>query len=225
MLFTGLFEFDCGISITDDIELLIILQTTVICVSLIFIQLIGFLSSSHYSIFGSVRAVFSEVSNAATNSVLLMLAIETSSGADWESFNFLQDSYSFSILNIFLTVVSVMQLFIDAQRSPVDLIEVEGEIVAGYNTEISAGNVLLIYFSEYFHLFNAAILFTLSNFNNNILLDVFTLLTNLYTLDILFLNSSFVDNIFMCVNNLSSFISLKRVYIKVTPTFYICLTF
>ena len=82
MFFTGLFEFDCGLSLTDDIEFLIIIQISVICLSLIFIQLIGYLSSSHFAVFGGMRAVFSEVSNAATNTILTMLALESTAGSD-----------------------------------------------------------------------------------------------------------------------------------------------
>ena len=41
-----------------------------------------------------------------------------------------------------------------SQRSPADLIENEGELVAGYNLEYSAADLLVIYFSEYFHLYN-----------------------------------------------------------------------
>jgi NADH:ubiquinone oxidoreductase subunit H len=79
------------------------------------------------------------------------------------------------LLNLLVLVSSCLELFVVAQRSPVDLIEVEGELVAGYNVEISGANVLIIYFSEYFHLFNAGFTFVLSVLNLSGLQDALSI--------------------------------------------------
>ncbi len=160
LIFSDLFSFGVGVSLYDDAELIILIQLTLTTLSCISVTLIGYLSGSKYGMIGSIRLAMSEISVDAAVMVINSLLFYNCSGFDYDS---VLTSQAVSA-NIFLLAVvagflHIFQLFIAAQRSPIDLIEVEGELVAGYNTEYSGPDVLVIYFSEYFHLFNGALHF------------------------------------------------------------------
>lgn len=113
-----------------------------------------------------------------------------------------------------LIVIAFIQLFISAQRAPIDLIEVEGEIVAGYNTEISGANVLVIYFTEYFHLFNAAIAFSLCIGNFNIYVDFISFIfciTPQINIDYIYIHVNFI-NFFMHIEYTITYVYVCTCY-------------
>lgn len=78
----GSFEFDCGLTLVDDIEFLVLLQNIFCSMGACFIECIGFLSSSRYSLFGAIRAVFSEISIAILNTFFYIVVMEASNGLD-----------------------------------------------------------------------------------------------------------------------------------------------
>lgn len=107
---------------------------------------------------GSLRLAVSEISVDAAVMLINSFLFYNCSGFDYNNAFISQNqSANIMLLGIVLGFLHVFQMFISAQISPIDLIEVEGELVAGYNTEYSGPDVLVIYFSEYFHLFNAAL--------------------------------------------------------------------
>ena len=144
----------------DDAELVILMQAICSGICCFMVILLGYLSGSKYAIMGAVRAVVSEVSNDTTSLLVNATVYAFASGLSYESLYFTQTTVLFIFVLPFLLIISLFHLFIAAQRSPLDLIEVEGELVAGYNIEFSGADVLVIYFSEYFHLFNAAFQFS-----------------------------------------------------------------
>ncbi len=160
LLFADLFQYGVGVSLYSDIELVVFIQTILSGVACLSVLLIGYLSGSKYGMIGSIRLAVSELSNDTALFISNGVVFYNSTGLDYESVLCSQAGTSnISLLAVIYASSSIFHVFISAQRSPLDLIEVEGELVAGYNTEYSGPDVLVIYFSEYFHLFNAAVQF------------------------------------------------------------------
>nr|AZF99022.1 NADH dehydrogenase subunit 1 [Megalodontes spiraeae] len=109
----------------------------------------GWSSNSNYSLLGMLRGVVQVISYEVILSFLFMLLI------------LLVDSYSFIDfmnyqLNIWfmfmLTPISLIWLICmvaETNRSPFDFSEGESELVSGFNTEYSGGGFVLIFLSEY----------------------------------------------------------------------------
>ena len=136
-------------------EFIIILQ--VICGSLacLFIIYIGYFSGSKYSFMGSVRSLISESSNDTAALFIFLVVFCLSNGTSYSALFILLGIIIFIFIIFIAMFIILFYVFIMAQRSPADLIENEGELVAGYNLEYSAADLLVIYFAEYFHLFNS----------------------------------------------------------------------
>ncbi len=160
LIFADLFSFGTGVCLYDDAEYVVLIQlvlTTLTCIS---ITAIGYLSGTKYGMIGALRLAASEISVDSSVMILNSILFYNCSGFDYDSIFVAQNgSTNILFLAIVLASLHVFQMFISAQRSPIDLIEVEGELVSGYNTEYSGADVLVIYFSEYFHLFNGAVHF------------------------------------------------------------------
>ena len=150
-LFAGL----AAVTMVSGGEYLIILQ--LICGSLacLLIVYLGYFSGSKYSIIGSIRSVISESSNDTASLFIFLVVFSLCGGTTYETLIVTLGFIIFIFIIFIVMFVILFYVFIMSQRSPADLIENEGEIVAGYNLEYSAADLLVIYFSEYFHLFNA----------------------------------------------------------------------
>jgi NADH:ubiquinone oxidoreductase subunit H len=162
LIFAELFQYGIGIALYSDIEFIIFIQTILSGFACFSVLLIGYLSGSKYAMIGSVRLAVSELSNDTSVFIANSVIFYNSVGFDYEAIVCAQSgSSNIGLLAVIYSVAHIFHVFIAAQRSPLDLIEVEGELVAGYNTEYSGPDVLVIYFSEYFHLFNGAVQFIL----------------------------------------------------------------
>jgi NADH:ubiquinone oxidoreductase subunit H len=159
LLFADLFQYGVGVSLYSDIELVVFIQTILSGVACLSVLLIGYYPIEVWYD-GSIRLAVSELSNDTALFISNGVVFYNSTGLDYESVLCSQAGTSnISLLAVIYASSSIFHVFISAQRSPLDLIEGEGELVAGYNTEYSGPDVLVIYFSEYFHLFNAAVQF------------------------------------------------------------------
>jgi NADH:ubiquinone oxidoreductase subunit H len=160
LVFSSLFQYKPGDGLYKNIEAVVYLQSVFSSAACLSVLIIGYLSGSKYGMLGAVRLAVSELSNDTASFVINAVILYATSGFDYESVCAGQGSvWGVSTLAVVYAGVHIFHVFIAAQRSPLDLIEVEGELVAGYNTEYSGADVLVIYFAEYFHLFNAAVQF------------------------------------------------------------------
>lgn len=162
LLIADLTQVSIASAAHTNIEFVIILQAALSGISCFFVLFIGYLSGSKYAIIGSIRLIVCEASSDVSYTLINFIIFSASQGAEYDAI-ILNQATTFNII-LLAIIYGMMQLFntfISAQRAPIDLIEVEGELVAGYNTEYSGADVLVIYFSEYFHLFNAAVSFIL----------------------------------------------------------------
>lgn len=158
LLYLSFFSYGISGLLYDNIDFIIFLQLFICGISTLSVLLIGYLSGTKYGLLGSVRLVLAELAVVVpvqfTNAILLLNV----GGLDFETINYNQlASPQVCILGVFLSIVYVVNMLVFAQRAPLDLIENEGELVAGYNTEFSGPDVLVIYFAEYLHIFSAVI--------------------------------------------------------------------
>ena len=126
---------------------------------------LGMLSGTRYAVLGALRLIISEISTGLITFIVQLLVFEAASSTSLTLLFLFQGNFAaYQLFGQLFSLVQLFQTFVSAQRSPLDLIEVEGELVAGYNTEFSGADVLIIYFAEYFHLFNGALQFVIFTF-------------------------------------------------------------
>nr|AEX37739.1 NADH dehydrogenase subunit 1 [Pseudogarypus banksi] len=131
---------------------LIIYYLCLISVSSYIVIYMGWLSFSKYSLLGSYRGASMIISYEVFLFllILLMLIYLLSKG---QLFNFLTfQSVSGLVLLIYffyLMFMGVMGLVSELNRSPIDLLEGESELVSGFNTEYLGFMFSLIFMSEY----------------------------------------------------------------------------
>lgn len=112
---------------------------------------VGLFSTTLYSILGADRFIISEALSSGSSSLENLILVCIINGLDYDNL-FITLGFCGLFFYGFITLLAIFNLFSIAQRAPLDLIEPEGELVAGYNTEYSGSYLILIYFSEYLHL-------------------------------------------------------------------------
>ena len=183
LMLAEFFNFGFATALYDTFDYAILVQFVFAGVSCLAVLFIGILSGSKYAILGAIRLIISEISSDLAAFIIQILIFEACAGISFDVLYTTQTTFTLlQYVGIFYSIIQLFQTFIAAQRSPLDLIEVEGELVAGYNTEFSGADVLIIYFAEYFHLFNGALQFIIfilgSDCINLILFDLLTLFFN-----------------------------------------------
>lgn len=90
--------------------------------------------------------------------IFISLIICTQNFSIYEIFinqNTINYFFILSLISFFL----LLNLFLESNRTPIDLIECESEVVAGYNIEFGGGYMLILFITEYAHLLLASIMF------------------------------------------------------------------
>lgn len=165
IVYSSLFQYGVGYSLFDDLELLIFVQIGFGGISCFSVLAIGYLSGTKYGVFGSVRIVLVELSSETAVTLINTVIYYSVGSFNFESIIYNQGYFSnLCLFGVVYGIFNLIQLFVTAQRAPLDLIENEGELVAGYNTEFSGPDVLVIYFAEYLHIFNGVLQFAFLSF-------------------------------------------------------------
>ncbi len=155
IIYFELFEVGIQAIIYEDLDSVYLLQLFLTILLSLSIFAVGEISSSLYGRISSIREIFIDI---VCNLTSLVEEIIMASVASFEIENFTVD---INILNIFILGFSLfsglLDLFLFAQRSPVDFLEPESELVAGYNIEYSGPFIIIIYFSEYLHILDSVI--------------------------------------------------------------------
>ena len=179
LIYLSFFSFGINGVLYDNVDFIILLQLAISGLSCLSVLLIGYLSNTKYGMIGSIRMVMSDVAVNIIVSILNSIILLNTHGFDYNTLGHNQSmSANIYLLLIIYSIVYIIHLFISAQRAPLDLIENEGELVSGYNTEFSGPDVLVIYFAEYLHIVNGVLQFIYLMFGFSIILDVNFLLTD-----------------------------------------------
>lgn len=126
--------------------LLIIIILTII--GYIFI-LIGWSSNSVYSIVGAVRALAQTISYEVRFIIIILVLIILSETYSIGDFIKWQLNIWYIIMLLPLFIVFFIRVLAELNRSPIDFIEGESELVSGFNIEYFSGGFALIFIAEY----------------------------------------------------------------------------
>lgn len=141
-----LFPFITNIYFLNYSLLLIIIFISVIRYIIVYL---GWSANSAYSIIGSIRSV-SQILSYEVRFILIILILiilrERYSFVDFINFQY----YIWYIIYLYpLFIIFFISILAELNRSPIDFIEGESELVSGFNVEYFRGNFTLIFLREY----------------------------------------------------------------------------
>lgn len=121
----------------------------------------GWSSNSRYAFLGSLRSASQMISYEVSFGILLMNVIICTGSLNVSRIVFFQENVwlIFPFLPIWLFFF--ISVIAETNRSPFDLPEAEGELVAGYNVEYSSLNFALFFVAEYANIMFVSVLSTL----------------------------------------------------------------
>ncbi len=162
----NMFDLSFGSTIFVSFFFCIFLQSAFSCFGFICLFYVGYCSGTRYALISTVRTFLCEVTNDLFYLILLGFIFICCGGFTFYQLSYSQNNYILFIALFFLNILFFFNLFSASQRAPVDIGDAEGELSGSFSTEYSAGSVLIIYFTEYFHLFISAISFILILFGS-----------------------------------------------------------
>lgn len=114
-----------------------------------FIILIGWSSGSLYSMIGSVRSIAQTLSYEVSFIVIILVQIILRERFSLVDFIKWQSYLWFIWIMIPMIVIFFIRVLAELNRSPIDFIEGESELVSGFNVEYFRGRFALIFIREY----------------------------------------------------------------------------
>lgn len=111
--------------------------------------LIGWSSNSIYSIIGSVRVIAQTLSYEVSFIIIILILIVLRERYSFGEFIKWQLYVWYIIILFPLFIVFFIRVLAELNRSPIDFIEGESELVSGFNIEYFRGGFALIFIAEY----------------------------------------------------------------------------
>ena len=128
----------------------------------------GWASSNKYSLLGGLRGVAQLISYEVPLILAILAVVVITGSMSLTEIVHSQEGYYLGFIpkwNVFLLPLAAFIFFVcsfaEMGRSPFDIVEAEGEIVAGHTTEYSGMRFAFFYLAEYAHLFITGALVTL----------------------------------------------------------------
>nr|ACY09445.1 NADH dehydrogenase subunit 1 [Diachasmimorpha longicaudata] len=141
----------------------------------------GWSSNSHFSMLGSIRSIAQSISYEITLSISLLLNLFLMNSLNIMNTPILQ-KYLWMIMFMWpSSMIMMLSMLAELNRTPFDLSEGESELVSGFNIEYSSHGFAMIFMSEYTSIMFLMFLFNLMYFCNNLLI------MNFYFILILFI--------------------------------------
>nr|YP_009272426.1 NADH dehydrogenase subunit 1 [Polyrhachis dives]AMJ17077.1 NADH dehydrogenase subunit 1 [Polyrhachis dives] len=126
--------------------LLMILMMSVMSYVVIYL---GWSANSMYSMMGSIRSISQMLSYEVSFILIIMILMVLSESYSFIGFLKFQEYMWFMIYLYPLFLMFFLSILAELNRSPMDFIEGESELVSGFNVEYFSGNFTLIFLSEY----------------------------------------------------------------------------
>lgn len=111
--------------------------------------LIGWFSNSLYSIIGAMRVVAQTLSYEVRFIMIILVLIILGERFSFVDFLEWQKYIWFMVILLPLFVVFFIRILAELNRSPIDFVEGESELVSGFNIEYFRGGFALIFMAEY----------------------------------------------------------------------------
>nr|YP_010269872.1 NADH dehydrogenase subunit 1 [Orthotomicus erosus]UJX85647.1 NADH dehydrogenase subunit 1 [Orthotomicus erosus] len=113
------------------------------------VMLSGWSSNSNYAMLGSIRSIAQMISYEVSLILILLSFLFLISGFNLTMFISNQENVWFLFLMLPLSVMILISLLAETNRSPFDFAEGESELVSGFNVEYSSGGFAMIFLAEY----------------------------------------------------------------------------
>lgn len=136
-------------SVFSDINYGILFIFSISSLSVYAVIMSGWSSNSRYAFLGSLRSASQMISYEVSFGLLIMNVLICVGSLNFHSIIMFQQYIWFVVPLSFITVLFFVSSVAETNRSPFDLPEAEGELVAGYNVEYSAVMFALFFIAEY----------------------------------------------------------------------------
>nr|AOY39382.1 NADH dehydrogenase subunit 1 [Psephenidae sp. BMNH 842687] len=156
---TGLFSFNLG------------LLFMLCCLSLgvYTIMISGWSSNSNYSLLGSLRAIAQTISYEVSLSLILISFLILIGSFSFLDFYVYQKYLLMIFLTFSLSLIWIVIMLAETNRTPFDFAEGESELVSGFNVEYSSGGFALIFLAEYSSILFMSMIFSVLFLGSNLL--------------------------------------------------------
>nr|AYR05296.1 NADH dehydrogenase subunit 1 [Coleoptera sp. ACP-2013] len=143
------------------------------------IMLAGWSSNSKYSLLGCLRSVAQTISYEVSLILILMSFLILILSVNMIDLMYYQENVWFIFLLMPLSLMWLISLLAETNRSPFDFAEGESELVSGFNIEYSSGGFALIFLAEYASILFMSFLCSLLFLGGNLLSVFFFLKVSL----------------------------------------------
>nr|UUG47471.1 NADH dehydrogenase subunit 1 [Ips shangrila] len=113
------------------------------------VMLAGWSSNSNYAMLGSIRSIAQMISYEVSLILILLSFLFLIFGFNLSEYTNFQENTWFIFLLLPLSVMFLISLLAETNRSPFDFAEGESELVSGFNVEYSSGGFAMIFLAEY----------------------------------------------------------------------------
>nr|YP_010250894.1 NADH dehydrogenase subunit 1 [Ips calligraphus]QTV76828.1 NADH dehydrogenase subunit 1 [Ips calligraphus] len=113
------------------------------------VMLAGWSSNSNYAMLGSIRSIAQMISYEVSLILILLSFLFLIFSFNLSDYLFFQENVWFIFLLLPLSVMFLISLLAETNRSPFDFAEGESELVSGFNVEYSSGGFAMIFLAEY----------------------------------------------------------------------------
>nr|YP_009937449.1 NADH dehydrogenase subunit 1 [Trigonopterus porg]QNT26972.1 NADH dehydrogenase subunit 1 [Trigonopterus porg] len=139
------------------------------------IMLAGWSSNSNYALIGSLRSVAQTISYEVSMVLILLSFFFFVSSYSIIDFMKFQENIWFIFLYLPLSVMWMVSMLAETNRSPFDFAEGESELVSGFNVEYSSGGFAMIFLAEYSNILFMSMLSSIMFLGANFLTYFFVL--------------------------------------------------
>nr|QJA16393.1 NADH dehydrogenase subunit 1 [Ips acuminatus] len=113
------------------------------------VMLAGWSSNSNYAMLGSIRSIAQMISYEVSLILILLSFLFLIFSFNLIDYMYFQENIWFIFLLLPLSVMFLISLLAETNRSPFDFAEGESELVSGFNVEYSSGGFAMIFLAEY----------------------------------------------------------------------------
>nr|UUG47484.1 NADH dehydrogenase subunit 1 [Ips hauseri]UUG47497.1 NADH dehydrogenase subunit 1 [Ips hauseri]UUG47510.1 NADH dehydrogenase subunit 1 [Ips hauseri] len=113
------------------------------------VMLAGWSSNSNYAMLGSIRSIAQMISYEVSLILILLSFLFLIFSFNLMDYSVFQENIWFIFLLLPLSVMFLISLLAETNRSPFDFAEGESELVSGFNVEYSSGGFAMIFLAEY----------------------------------------------------------------------------
>nr|YP_009441928.1 NADH dehydrogenase subunit 1 [Dryocoetes autographus]AOY40136.1 NADH dehydrogenase subunit 1 [Dryocoetes autographus] len=136
-----------SVNLSFNLSFLFILSVS--SLSVYTIMLSGWASNSNYALLGGLRAIAQMISYEVSLILILLSFLFFIYSFKMSDF-FIYQNNSWFLFNAFpLSIMLLVSLLAETNRSPFDFAEGESELVSGFNVEYSSGGFAMIFLAEY----------------------------------------------------------------------------